>query len=105
MWLTVDTGWLVQFLVGVRHGDPEKVGYVASVFWCGFTFGRVALADVTHRFGERRMVFIYIALALAFQLMFWLIPNILINAISVCLLGKRARVLRHQYVTTYLTCI
>ncbi|KAL4977737.1 major facilitator superfamily domain-containing protein [Aspergillus desertorum] len=80
-------GWLVQFLVGVRHGDPEKVGYVASIFWCGFTFGRVALADVTHRFGERRMVFAYITLALAFQLMFWLIPNILVNAISVCLLG------------------
>ncbi|KAL4802965.1 major facilitator superfamily domain-containing protein [Aspergillus unguis] len=80
-------GWLVQFLVAVSHGDPEKVGYVASIFWCGFTLGRIALADVTHRFGERRMVFIYLALALAFQLMFWLIPSILVNAISVCLLG------------------
>ncbi|BCS21275.1 putative MFS transporter [Aspergillus puulaauensis] len=80
-------GWIVQFLVAVRHGEPEKVGYVASIFWCGFTLGRIALADVTHRFGERRMVFIYITLALIFQLMFWLIPSILINAISVCLLG------------------
>ncbi|KAL2862056.1 major facilitator superfamily domain-containing protein [Aspergillus pseudodeflectus] len=79
--------WIVQFLVEVRNGDPEKVGYVASIFWAGFTLGRIALADVTHRFGERRMVFIYIALALAFQLMFWLIPNIIANAISVCLLG------------------
>jgi fucose permease len=78
----------VQFLVEVRDGDPEKVGYVASIFWAGFTLGRIALADVTHRFGERRMVFIYIALALVFQLMFWLIPNIIANAISVCLLGK-----------------
>ncbi|KAL4916692.1 major facilitator superfamily domain-containing protein [Aspergillus aurantiobrunneus] len=80
-------GWLVQFLVAVRNGDPEKVGYIASIFWCGFTLGRIALADVTHRFGERRMVFIYITLAITFQLMFWLIPNILVNAISVCLLG------------------
>ena len=80
-------GWIVQFLVAVRHGEPEKVGYVASIFWCGFTLGRIALADVTHRFGERHMVFIYITLAVIFQLMFWLIPSILINAISVCLLG------------------
>ncbi|KAL4798276.1 major facilitator superfamily domain-containing protein [Aspergillus venezuelensis] len=80
-------GWLVQFLVAVRGGDPEKVGYIASIFWCGFTLGRIALADVTHWFGERRMVFIYLALALAFQLVFWLVPSILVNAISVCLLG------------------
>ncbi|KAL2831804.1 major facilitator superfamily domain-containing protein [Aspergillus cavernicola] len=73
--------------VAVRNGDPEKVGYIASVFWSGFTLGRIALADVTHRFGERRMVFVYTALALVFQLMFWLIPNITANAISVCLLG------------------
>ncbi|KAL5336722.1 major facilitator superfamily domain-containing protein [Aspergillus crustosus] len=80
-------GWLVQFLVAVRHGDPEKVGYVASIFWCGFTLGRIALADVTHKFGERRMVFIYISLAIGFQLIFWLIPNIIANAVAVCLLG------------------
>ncbi|KAL4872266.1 hypothetical protein BDV12DRAFT_183215 [Aspergillus spectabilis] len=80
-------GWLVQFLVAVRHGDPEKVGYVASIFWCGFTFGRIALADVTHKFGERRMVFVYVSLAVGFQLIFWLVPNIIANAVAVCLLG------------------
>lgn len=81
----------MQFLVAVRNGDPEKVGYIASIFWCGFTLGRIALADVTHKFGERRMVFVYLVLALAFQLMFWLIPNILVNAISVCLLGRQSQ--------------
>ncbi|EAW15189.1 putative MFS transporter [Aspergillus clavatus NRRL 1] len=80
-------GWLVQFLVSVRHGDPKKVGYVASGFWSGFTLGRVLLADITHKFGERRMVFIYIALAIALQVMFWVIPNIIANAITVCFLG------------------
>ncbi|KAL4888170.1 major facilitator superfamily domain-containing protein [Aspergillus ambiguus] len=80
-------GWLVQFLVSVRHGDPKKVGYVASGFWSGFTLGRVVLADITHKFGERRMIFVYIALAIALQLMFWLIPSIPVNAVTVCLLG------------------
>ncbi|PYI18833.1 MFS general substrate transporter [Aspergillus violaceofuscus CBS 115571] len=80
-------GWLVQFLVSVRHGDPEKVGYIASAFWGGFTVGRVALADITHKFGERRMVFAYMTLAIALQLVFWLVPSITVNAITVCLLG------------------
>ncbi|KAH1627535.1 hypothetical protein KXW33_005161 [Aspergillus fumigatus] len=80
-------GWLVQFLVSVRHGDPKKVGYVASGFWSGFTLGRVLLADITHKLGERRMVFFYIALSIALQVMFWLIPNIIANAVTVCLLG------------------
>ncbi|PYH81705.1 MFS general substrate transporter [Aspergillus uvarum CBS 121591] len=80
-------GWLVQFLVSVRHGDPEKVGYIASAFWAGFTIGRVALADVTHKFGERRMVFVYMTLAIALQLVFWLVSSMTVNAITVCFLG------------------
>jgi fucose permease len=60
---------------------------VASGFWSGFTLGRVLLADITHKLGERRMVFFYIALAIALQVMFWLIPNIIANAVTVCLLG------------------
>jgi fucose permease len=60
---------------------------VASGFWSGFTLGRVLLADITHKLGERRMVFFYIALAIALQVMFWLIPNIIANAVTVCFLG------------------
>lgn len=85
--LTCEIGWLVQFLVSVRNGDPEKVGYIATAYWAGLTLGRVTLADITHRFGEQRMVFIYIVLALALQIMFWLIPNIIANAVMICLLG------------------
>lgn len=33
------------------------------------------------------MVFFYIALAIALQVMFWLIPNIIANAVTVCFLG------------------
>ncbi|KAB8266259.1 major facilitator superfamily domain-containing protein [Aspergillus pseudonomiae] len=80
-------GWIVQFIVSVRHGDPKKVGYIASGFWTGFTVGRVLLADITHKFGERRMVFIYLVLALAMQLMFWIVPSIPVNAVAVFLLG------------------
>ncbi|KAB8077882.1 major facilitator superfamily domain-containing protein [Aspergillus leporis] len=80
-------GWIVQFMISVRHGDPKKVGYIASGFWTGFTLGRVVLADITHKFGERRMVFFYLALAVVMQLMFWFVPSIPVNAVAVFLLG------------------
>ncbi|KAE8141928.1 major facilitator superfamily domain-containing protein [Aspergillus pseudotamarii] len=80
-------GWMVQFIVSVRNGDPKQVGYIASGFWAGFTLGRVALADITHYFGERRMVFVYLTLAVIMQLLFWLVPNIIVIAIAVFLLG------------------
>lgn len=85
--ILTNPGWLVQFLVSVRHGQPSKVGYIASGFWSGFTLGRVLLADITHKLGERRMVFVYIALAISMQLIFWFTPDIIVNAIAVCFLG------------------
>ncbi|PWW72023.1 MFS general substrate transporter [Tuber magnatum] len=80
-------GWVVEFLIRVRNGEPSRVGYVASGFWAGLTLGRLVLADITHRLGERRMVFVYIILALIAQLIFWFVPNIIANAVTISLLG------------------
>ena len=83
---------MVEFLISVRHGTPSKVGYVASGFWSGLTLGRVLLADITHKLGERRMVFAYTAMAMAFQLMYWFIPSVIVNAVLVSLIGGSSRV-------------
>ncbi|KAL7271777.1 hypothetical protein RUND412_005440 [Rhizina undulata] len=80
-------GWVVEFLIRVRKGTPSKVGYVASGFWGGLTLGRFGLADITHRFGERRMLAIYICLCLAVQLVFWFVPDIVTDAVMISLLG------------------
>lgn len=77
----------MEFLIRVRNGDPSKVGYVASGFWAGLTLGRLVLADVSHRLGERRMVFVYLILALIAQLIFTFVPNIIANAVMISLLG------------------
>lgn len=71
----------------MRNGTPSKVGYVASGFWGGLALGRAALADITNKLGERRMVFIYIVAALVMQLMFWFVPNIIADAVVVSFLG------------------
>lgn len=66
------SGWVVEYLVAVRHGELDKMGYVPAGFNGGCLLGRVLLAEPTQRLGPRRMVTLYIVLALALQLLFWL---------------------------------
>lgn len=65
-------GWVVEYLVNVRHGNLSQMGYVPAGFNGGGLLGRLLLAEPTHRFGERRMVFLYIVASVGLQLIFWL---------------------------------
>jgi fucose permease len=65
-------GWVVEYLVDVRNGDITQMGYVPAGFSGGCLLGRILLPEPTHRFGEKKMVFIYCLLCFAFQLLFWL---------------------------------
>ncbi|KAH0612341.1 uncharacterized protein H6S33_010393 [Morchella sextelata] len=80
-------GWVVEFLIRVRGGKASEVGYVASGFWGGLTVGRLVLADITHRFGERRMVMFYVLLSVVVQLIFWFVPSLVTSAVMISLLG------------------
>jgi fucose permease len=81
------TGWVVKYLVDVRHGNLATMGYVPSGYYGGVFLGRLILAEPTHRFGERRMLSIYSALCFAMQLVFWLVPNIISSAVAFSLMG------------------
>lgn len=65
-------GWIVEYLVRVRNGDLDQMGYVPAGFYGGAFVGRLILAEPTYRFGERRMICVYVALCLALELVFWL---------------------------------
>ncbi|CAG8088595.1 unnamed protein product [Penicillium olsonii] len=80
-------GWMVEYLVKVRNGDVKEMGYVPAGFFGGGFLGRLILAEPTHRLGERRMIFIYVVLCVGLQLVFWLVPNIITEAVAVSLLG------------------
>ncbi|KAL4807513.1 major facilitator superfamily domain-containing protein [Aspergillus unguis] len=80
-------GWIVEYLVDVRHGDLDKMGYVPAGFYGGAFVGRLVLAEPTHRFGERRMIGLYVVLCLALELVFWLVPDIITEAVAISLLG------------------
>lgn len=80
-------GWVVEYLVQARNGHLPEVGYVPAALWGGIFVGRILLAEPTHRFGERRMTMGYCVLILVLQLVFWLVPNLISSAVSLCLLG------------------
>ncbi|OJJ50941.1 hypothetical protein ASPZODRAFT_126913 [Penicilliopsis zonata CBS 506.65] len=81
------SGWVVSFLISYRHGDPSHVGYVSAGFWAGITLGRFLLSHPAHRVGEKLAVVLLVAGAVAFQLMTWLIPNVVGEAVSVAIVG------------------
>ncbi|KAK9321845.1 major facilitator superfamily domain-containing protein [Lipomyces orientalis] len=79
--------WIVTFMITERHGDPAKMGAVASGFWVGLTAGRMGLGFVTGRIGENTMATIYLILSIVFELVFWLAPSIVASAVGVGLIG------------------
>lgn len=88
-WLNFLTsaGWIVEFLVDVRHGDLSKVGYVPAGSYGGVFLGRLLLAEPTHRFGERRMLLLYAAICFVMQLVFWLVPNLFSSIVMFSMMG------------------
>ncbi|KAJ5956186.1 hypothetical protein N7501_010465 [Penicillium viridicatum] len=81
------SGWVVSFLIDYRGGNPSHVGYVSAGFWAGITLGRFLLVYPAHRFGEKISVSLMVAGAVVFQLMVWLIPNVVGEAVAVAILG------------------
>ncbi|KAH8912758.1 MFS general substrate transporter [Coniochaeta sp. PMI_546] len=80
-------GWVVEYLVEARGGALAQMGYVPAGFSGGCLLGRILLPEPTHRFGERRMITLYCVLCLAFQLVFWLVPNIIAASVAISFLG------------------
>lgn len=80
-------GWVVEFLVEVREGRLSQVGYIAAAFMGGTAADRFLLAEPAHRFGEKRMGIVCAVLSIVFQVIFWQVPNIVVNAVAVSFLG------------------
>ncbi|KAF7588216.1 hypothetical protein BBP40_005999 [Aspergillus hancockii] len=81
------SGWVVSFLINYREGDPSRVGYVSAGFWAGITLGRFVLSPPAHMIGEKLSVVLLVVGSVAFQLMTWLIPNVIGDAVAVAIVG------------------
>lgn len=80
-------GWIVTFMLRVRHAGDFEAGLTVVFFWLGLTVGRVALGFVTGRVGEKLAITVYLALCVALQLLYWLVPNFVASAVFVAFLG------------------
>lgn len=80
-------GWIVTFMIHVRRGQPFASGMTATGFWLGLTIGRVTLGFITPMIGERLAVAIYIICSLGLELLFWLVPQFIVSAVAISLVG------------------
>ncbi|KAM3479201.1 hypothetical protein MY5147_001816 [Beauveria neobassiana] len=81
------SGWVISFLIEAREGHPASVGYVTAGFWGGITLGRFLLVAPAQRIGEKRYVYALVVGALVFELLVWLVPNVVGNAVAVSIVG------------------
>ncbi|KAI9458666.1 MFS general substrate transporter [Lactarius psammicola] len=79
-------GWIVTYVIQVRHGGPSS-GYISTGFFGGLTVGRVALLWVNTKIGERTAVFVYAILTIGLELVVWLVPSLIGGAVAVSLVG------------------
>ncbi|KAJ5113071.1 hypothetical protein N7456_001605 [Penicillium angulare] len=80
-------GWVVLFMTNVRHGSAFASGMTETGFWLGITVGRFVLGFVSPRLGQKLSIALYIILAMALELIFWLVPHFIVSAVSVALVG------------------
>lgn len=81
------SGWVISYLIHYRKGNPAQVGNVTSGFWAGITVGRFVLTHFAHKMGEKLSVMLLIIGAAVFQLLVWLVPNIIGNAVAESIVG------------------
>ncbi|CAE7149286.1 unnamed protein product [Rhizoctonia solani] len=79
-------GWIVTFVIEERGGGPSA-GYISSGFFGGLMLGRVVLLWVNEKIGERRVVYVYTLLCIGLELVIWLVPNLIGNAVAVSIVG------------------
>ena len=51
-------GWVVTFMINIRHSTPFAAGMAETGFWLGITLGRVILGFVTPRIGEKLAILV-----------------------------------------------
>ncbi|KAJ3052232.1 hypothetical protein HK097_006672 [Rhizophlyctis rosea] len=79
--------WIVEFLIHQRGGELHSMGYMPMALWGGLTAGRLFLADVTKRYGDRRMVIGYCVVTVACVLVLWFVKSIPVAGVMLGVIG------------------
>lgn len=74
-------------MTNIRHGSAFASGMTETGFWLGITVGRFVLGFVSPRVGQKLSIALYIILAMGLELVFWLVPQFIVSAVAVSLVG------------------
>ncbi|RLV96619.1 Bypass of stop codon protein 6 [Spathaspora sp. JA1] len=81
-------GWITTYLRDYRNHNYAAIGYVASGYWFGLTFGRLVLTRLIHKLaGARRGNSILIILSIIFALLTWVISSLPLEIVTITLTG------------------
>jgi len=79
-------GWITTYIIDEKGGGPSA-GYISSGFFGGMMVGRLALLWLNKKVGEKRVLYLYAALAICLELVVWFIPSLIGGAVAVSLIG------------------
>jgi fucose permease len=79
--------WSYSFLTLQRHVIPLYAGWMVSAYWMGLTGGRLFLARVIARLGERRAIQLGIAGVVVALVMLWFSSSAVVSAVALCFIG------------------
>ncbi|KAH7324686.1 major facilitator superfamily domain-containing protein [Stachybotrys elegans] len=81
------SGWIVSFMMRIRHASPSLSSVCSSGFWGGMALGRVVLGGLTDRIGLRRGIIIYLLCAIVLQCLFVLVEGLVLSAVIITSIG------------------
>ncbi|KAI8299030.1 hypothetical protein K4K61_011010 [Colletotrichum sp. SAR11_59] len=81
------SGWIVAFMLRVRHASTYASSICSSAFWAGMAAGRLMLGVVTDKLGVKRAVVVYLIFAPVFTLLFIFVRVLWFSAVVMALLG------------------
>src|SRR5579884_748719 len=79
--------WSYSFLTQQRHVLPLFSGWIVSGYWLGLTLGRVTLAQIVQRLGEKRVIQLCLLSVFGSILIVWLSPLQALSAFGLFLVG------------------
>ncbi|GCE15915.1 hypothetical protein KTT_57740 [Tengunoibacter tsumagoiensis] len=84
----VSTGaWGFTFLTDLRLGVPLQMGWIISGYWTGLTLGRIILANMAHRIGDKWLIQLCLLGVLLGLLLTWTFSQIGVNALGLGFMG------------------
>jgi fucose permease len=81
------SGWIIEFLIHYRNGDPAAVGYVTVGFWGGIALGRFFFSPLAHKFGLKVSVVFMSVGCLLMQILVWCLPSIIGDSVIIAMIG------------------